>query len=573
MSSADRGIRRDRTGIFFIASKGIRMSIRLLVSVLALAVFATAFASATDFYVSASGNDANAGTSVTAPWRTVGKAVNAVSAGGKVWIRGGTYREEIAMSRSGTAAAPIVISAYNGEKPIIKGSLVATGWTLHSGSIYKKAAWMVDSQQVFDDGAPLQQIGIPAAYGTGISVDGTAYLTPVGTNLSSMAPGRFWYDRTNKVLYVWLADSSHPANSVIEASTKRRIMTLGGTSYVQVKGVAFRHSNAAAFQVGGAGVELGAYTTLDGCDIQWCDFAGVATGYQKSGDRILNCLIANNGDSGIGISSHSGFLVRGCTISGNNYRKFNFMWHAGGIKVTADGFGTVDRCSIRDNKGNGVWFDYADSGNANVISANTIANNVGDGGIMIEASKSFTIKNNVLTGNSRRGVYISASDNVGVFDNTLCGNSGIAAICVAGMPRSGKTLTNISVNGNVLCNNSASDDIMLVKENGTDIRAIACDYNLVWRSSGAIAMWWGLDGRGGWKGTRYTSMSAWRSATPFSDHCKQADPQFTSSTSFTLRSTSPAINCGKTLSGVTDDLLGIARPQGGVPDMGAYEFH
>ncbi|MBA2482072.1 MAG: right-handed parallel beta-helix repeat-containing protein [Planctomycetes bacterium] len=548
------------------------MKIRTTVALFAALLIASSHsASAADLYVSPTGSDANPG-SASAPLRTINKAVNAVSAGGTVWIRGGTYREEITMSRSGTASAPIIVSAYNGEKPVIKGSQVVTGWTQHSGSIYKKTGWIYNSQQVFDDGAPLQQIGIPAAYGNGISVDGTPYITAVGSNLSSMAPGRFWYDRTNKVLYVWLANSSHPANSVMEASTQRRIMTLYATNYVQVKGLAFRHSSTAAFQVGGAGVELGANTTLENCDVQWCDFAGITAGYQKSGDKILNCIVSNNGDSGIGISSSFGFLIRGCTIASNNYRKFNFLWHAGGVKVTTDGYGTLDQNTVRDNKGNGIWFDYADSGNANVISRNQVINNVGDAGIMIEASKSFTVKNNVVSGNGKRGIYIASSDNVGVYDNTLTGNYGVATMCIAGMPRAGKTLTNVSVQGNILSNNSASDDIMLVKENGGDIRAISCDYNLVWRSSGTIAMWWGLDGRGGWKGTRYTSMSAWRSATPFSDHCKQADPQFSSSTSFSLRSTSPALNTGKFLPGVADDMLGVARPQGGVPDMGAYEF-
>ncbi|MBA3708280.1 MAG: right-handed parallel beta-helix repeat-containing protein [Planctomycetes bacterium] len=529
--------------------------------------------SASDIYVSPSGSDANPGTSVTAPLRSINKAVNSVTAGGRVWIRGGTYREEISMARSGTATAPIVISAYNSEKPVIKGSQVVSGWVNHSGGIYKKTGWAFDSQQVFDDGVPLQQIGVPAAYGSGTAADGMKYLTPVGSNLSSMAPDRFWYDRAAKVLYVQLKDSSNPANSVIEASTQRRIMTVVGTNYVQIKGLTFRHSSAAAFMVGGCGVELGTNTRLENCDIQWCDFAGVCTGYQKSGDQILNCIISNNGDSGVGTSLHSGFVIRGCTIASNNYRQFNFMWHAGGIKATSDAYGTIDHNTIRDNKGNGVWFDYSDAGNAIMIASNQIINNAGDAGIMLEASKSITVKNNLVTGNGKRGVYIASSDNVGCYDNTFCSNTGVATICVAGMPRTGKTLTNISVHGNVVCNNSASDDILIVKENGTDIRNITCDYNLVYRASGTVALWWGLDGRGGWKGTRYTSVSAWAGATPFGDHCKQADPQFATSTSFTLRSSSPAINTGKVISGVTDDLTGVARPQGGVPDMGAYEYH
>ena len=39
-----------------------------------------------------------------------------------------------------------------------------------------------------------------------------------------------------------------------------------------------------------------------------------------------------------------------------------------------------------------------------------------------------------------------------------------------------------------------------------------------------------------------------------------------------LPSTSPAVNAGKTLVDVTDDILGVARPQGAAYDMGAYEY-
>ena len=114
----------------------------------------------------------------------------------------------------------------------------------------------------------------------------------------------------------------------------------------------------------------------------------------------------------------------------------------------------------------------------------------------------------------------------------------------------------------------------LLKENGSDIRGITCDYNCVFRSNGSIAMWWGYDSRRNWAGGRYTSMTAWKSATPFSDFCIQTNPQFAvgAGSNFALKQTSPAVNRGRRLTEVAVDYSGVARPRGTSHDMGAYEY-
>jgi hypothetical protein len=69
------------------------------------------------YYVSASGNDNNAGT-VSAPWRTIQKAANTVSAGDTVQVRAGTYNEIVTMKTSGNAASGyITFQNYQGRHP------------------------------------------------------------------------------------------------------------------------------------------------------------------------------------------------------------------------------------------------------------------------------------------------------------------------------------------------------------------------------------------------------------------------------------------------------------------------
>ena len=73
------------------------------------------------FVVSPAGNDAAAGT-IAAPWRTLGKANAALLAGDTVLVRGGTYPERIAPSRSGASGSPIVYRAFPGELAIVSGA-------------------------------------------------------------------------------------------------------------------------------------------------------------------------------------------------------------------------------------------------------------------------------------------------------------------------------------------------------------------------------------------------------------------------------------------------------------------
>jgi hypothetical protein len=72
------------------------------------------------FWVAPNGSDTNAGT-FRSPFRTIQRAANVVAAGQNVWVRGGTYVEQIDISADGTAAAPIRFQSAPGERAIIDG--------------------------------------------------------------------------------------------------------------------------------------------------------------------------------------------------------------------------------------------------------------------------------------------------------------------------------------------------------------------------------------------------------------------------------------------------------------------
>jgi hypothetical protein len=85
---------------------------------------------AATYVVSPAGNDTAAGT-LAAPWKTLSHAAATAQAGDSVEVRAGVYSQPTVFTRSGTASAPIIFRAYEGEVPVIDGTslTVGTGWS------------------------------------------------------------------------------------------------------------------------------------------------------------------------------------------------------------------------------------------------------------------------------------------------------------------------------------------------------------------------------------------------------------------------------------------------------------
>jgi Periplasmic copper-binding protein (NosD) len=71
------------------------------------------------FYVATSGNDENPGT-FDRPWRTIQHAADSLEPGQSALVRGGTYLEDVRVTRNGTADEPITITNYPFERPVVQ---------------------------------------------------------------------------------------------------------------------------------------------------------------------------------------------------------------------------------------------------------------------------------------------------------------------------------------------------------------------------------------------------------------------------------------------------------------------
>jgi parallel beta-helix repeat protein len=88
-------------------------------------------ANSATYYVATTGSDATGTGSIEAPWATIQKGFDSVTAGDTLYIRGGVYSEAVTAKSNfrGTNGNRITVSAYPNETVTMDGSVAITGWT------------------------------------------------------------------------------------------------------------------------------------------------------------------------------------------------------------------------------------------------------------------------------------------------------------------------------------------------------------------------------------------------------------------------------------------------------------
>ncbi|HSC55361.1 MAG TPA: right-handed parallel beta-helix repeat-containing protein [Phnomibacter sp.] len=98
---------------------------------------ATHHARVTEYHVSVNGDDRNDGSSKR-PFKTIMAAANKAIPGDIITVHAGVYRETVAPPRSGESPSKrITYQAAKGEKVIVTGSELVTGWTREQNDTWK----------------------------------------------------------------------------------------------------------------------------------------------------------------------------------------------------------------------------------------------------------------------------------------------------------------------------------------------------------------------------------------------------------------------------------------------------
>ncbi len=416
---------------------------------LASGLLLAARGSATVYYIAPNGNDANNGTSQSTPWKTIDK-VNQVTfqmqPGDQfLFQRGGEWRGRIILGSSGTAASPIVLGAYGtGAAPIINGSRIITGWTVHSGNIYKAyVGEMVEQVYVNDarielarwpntgyarntqaSGTTLQSNSITQASGfftgaravvrvTASSVDtlritghsGTTLTfgsTPSNSNMGNQdwgfyienklnlldAPGEWFYESSSGQLYLWAPGGVNPSTLTVEASTFwAGVECYWQRQYLTIQDLHFRKSRNAGVRQDGAN-----YVTVNNCILER-SFHGIRS--YGTYDVYTNNIIRRTYATGA-------LIIDNNTLFANNQ---------------------VTNVATRIGLGEHSWgyFGVRSIGSGNIIRANRLDS---VGYTAIEANSNALVEKNVITRynfclNDGGGINFDNSNGIIIQDNLI----------------------------------------------------------------------------------------------------------------------------------------------------------
>ena len=116
-----------------------------------------------ELFVAPDGDDGNPGTRAK-PFASLARLAAAAKPGDTCYLRAGVYRQVLRPNRSGTKDAPITFRNFDGERAVLSGADVLTGWRDEGKGVWSAAMeWSLpDGNQVFADGAMMIEARWPS---------------------------------------------------------------------------------------------------------------------------------------------------------------------------------------------------------------------------------------------------------------------------------------------------------------------------------------------------------------------------------------------------------------------------
>jgi len=379
---------------------------------LILLVWISVSATATIYYISPNGNDANSGLTEGLAKQTI-SAVNGLvlSAGDQVLFeRNGSWYGALTVNYSGTSGNPITFGAYGtGTNPIISGFSSITAWTNLGSNIWESTnavSTLSTLNMVLIGGVntPMGRFpnsgyffyqshsdnyhitssylsGTPNWTGAELAMNVNEYNTyrcaitaqSSGT-LTYIQPESFsikkngqkfiiqndirtldqqnewYYNPTTKKISIY--STSQPSDVKVSSID---ILVGCSKSYVIFDGINFEGSNSKTFSVTSSN-----YLTIQNCNISYSGQHGIYGGYGTGAYlTVLNCVMSDSNNGAIGLTSYfTNALISGNTVtkSGMIYGATRYVYsgqnNSGiGIGISAQGSGSIIEYNIVTNSG------------------------------------------------------------------------------------------------------------------------------------------------------------------------------------------------------------------------------
>ncbi|MBN2291981.1 MAG: right-handed parallel beta-helix repeat-containing protein [Pirellulales bacterium] len=223
------------------------MRIAILVTLLALC---SPQLDASEYHVSINGSDTNNG-SAAAPLKTISAAANLAQPGDVITVHAGTYRERINPPRGGTSDTKrITYRAAQGEKVVIKGSEVVTGWKKTGDGVWK----LTLPNTFFGDYNPYKDVitgdwfnARGRDHHTGeVYINGDALYEVVSLDKIGDAKKTTWYCKSDdKNTHIWANfHGADPNKELVEINVRPTCFypDTPGRNYITVSGFTMRHA-------------------------------------------------------------------------------------------------------------------------------------------------------------------------------------------------------------------------------------------------------------------------------------------------------------------------------------------
>jgi parallel beta-helix repeat protein len=386
------------------------------------------------YFVAPDGKPDAPGTSLEQP-TTLEAAIERVVTGDAIILRGGVYRTGGLLLNQG-----VTIQPYADERPILKGTLVATQWQALPNNVWRTpwkrlfpasplGWWNRDREGVR---TPLHRFNNDMVFVDGQLLRSAGWEGEVDAN-------SFYIDYARGYVYIGV----NPANRLVEITAFdgaiiRTSATVHGKPSDRkgpvIRGITFTQYPYRALEVEGKrhftpadeptdepvgpsdpstyGKEVTG-TVLENVTITYC--SRVAGYFRGDGLVIRNSLISDTSTEGIYVIGSSDVLLERNIIRRNNIEGITGYYPAA-VKI----FNQSHRVTVRDNlildnpDSSGVWYDV---GNRDGVFINNYVENATNG-FFFEISRGVTVAGNVFV-RCGRGIYILNSADARIYNNTF----------------------------------------------------------------------------------------------------------------------------------------------------------
>lgn len=358
-------------------------------------------------FVSPAGNDQNPGT-LTAPFKSITRAITRAKAGGAVVIREGTYREQVP-----GFAKKLTIQPYPREKVWMKGSLEVSNWVA-DGDRWRLDNWNYEFCRTCLPATAVNPAFPLSAWPDQVFLDGRP-LTQVAS-VDAVAGNTFFVDYVANTIHIGV----DPGGRLVEASafstalsgfTSARGSTIRGLGFAQYA------PNATVQQNGMVRINTGGFTVENNV-FAYSNHNGLAL-YDAEDTAIRNNTFLYNGASGIGGYRANRLTVDSNRIAYSNQDRLFVSYAVAGMKVTRIQGATISNNTIEGNGAKGFWCDV--SCNNFSIVRNLVRGNAHHG-LMVELSSNGIIGGNVVVDHPTFGIRLDGTNTTKIYNNTLVRN-------------------------------------------------------------------------------------------------------------------------------------------------------